>query len=243
MLKYLLVVLILVFVFVFTVSVARAQDSAWQASRRGNFPYKQQIFPVALIATGTTMMWRGNDELNRRTPRTSVTIDDYLQYAPILDLYVADLARAKTQNNVWDQTKYLLLSQLLCAVTVQTLKYTVRKQRPNNGTYNSYPSGHTSVAFVGATVMYHEFKVTNTFLAYCGFAMAASVGILRTTNQRHWASDVFAGAGIGILSTNLVYYFEPLKAWQPFPKSDKLALLPYCNGESAGLTLTLKVRD
>ncbi|MDR1417396.1 MAG: phosphatase PAP2 family protein, partial [Prevotellaceae bacterium] len=130
-----------------------------------------------------------------------------------------------------------------CAAVVQTLKYTVREQRPNNGSYNSYPSGHTSVAFVGATVMYHEFKSSNRLLAYSGFFVATAVGILRTTNQRHWASDVLAGAGIGILSTNLVYYFEPLKSWRLLPQSDRLTLLPYYDGKSAGLSLSMALNN
>jgi membrane-associated PAP2 superfamily phosphatase len=235
--------ILLLFGHVLTVSVARAQDSAWQASRRRHFPYKQQLLPVAMIAAGTAMVWKGNGELNRRMPRTSTTVDDYLQYTPVLALYAADLAHVKAQSSVWDQTRYLALSQLLCAATVQTLKYTVRKQRPNSGEYNSFPSGHTSVAFVGATVMYHEFKATNTFLAYSGFAVASTVGILRVTNRRHWASDVLAGAGIGILSANLIYHFEPLKAWQPFAKSDRISLLPYYNGESIGLSLSLRLSE
>ncbi|MDR1021908.1 MAG: phosphatase PAP2 family protein [Prevotellaceae bacterium] len=239
MLKYTLIL----FIFVVIAAAARAQnsilDSTPQASKRKHFPYKSQIFPVVLITTGTAMMWKGNREVNRWAPKTGTTVDDYLQYAPMLGMYAADLIGVKAQNSVWTQTKYLAFSQLLCAAVVQTLKYTVREQRPNRGMYNSFPSGHTSVAFVGATVLYHEFKNTNRIVAYSGFIAATAVGTLRETNQRHWISDVLAGAGIGILSANLVYYFEPLKSWQIFSKSDKISLLPYYDGKSAGLSLSM----
>ncbi|MDR1342664.1 MAG: phosphatase PAP2 family protein [Prevotellaceae bacterium] len=235
MLKYILILLILVII----AGAVRAQDSIRQASKHKHFPYKSQIFPVALVAVGTAAMWKGNREVNRWIPKTGTTADDYLQYVPMLGLYAANLAGVKAQNSVWTQTKYLALSQLLCAATVQTLKYTVREQRPNQGAHNSYPSGHTSVAFVGATVMYHEFKNTNKLVAYSGFVVATAVGILRQTNQRHWVSDVLAGAGIGVLSTNLIYYFEPLKNWQIFPKSDKISILPYYDGKSTGLSLSV----
>ena len=37
-----------------------------------------------------------------------------------------------------------------------------------------------------------------------GYTTATAVGALRILNK-HWLPDVLAGAGIGILSTNLVY--------------------------------------
>jgi membrane-associated phospholipid phosphatase len=230
--------ILIFFIFLLVAEAAYAQASELQVDRQKRFPYKQQVLlPAAMITVGAAMMWKGNNEF-RWLPRTRVTIDDYLQYVPMLGMYAADIARVKARNNPWTQTKYLALSQLLCAVTVQTLKYTVREQRPNAGSHNSFPSGHTSVAFVGATVLYHEFKHTNKFLACSGFFLATAVGILRTTNQRHWMSDVVAGAGFGILSANLVYYFEPLKRWQPSVSDKRITLLPYYNDTSAGLSLS-----
>ena len=219
-------------------SKARAQDStlAWSGCQR--FPYRQQVTSLALITVGALTLWKGNEELIRYTPHTYITADDYLQYAPMLGMYAADIAGVKAQNSAWEQTKYLALSQLACAAVVQTLKYTVCAQRPNKGAHNSFPSGHTSVAFVGAAVMYHEFRNTNRLLAYSGFAVATAVGALRQTNRRHYISDVLAGAGIGMLTVNMIYHFEPLKAWQPFSKSDHLALLPYYDGNSVGLSFT-----
>jgi hypothetical protein len=38
----------------------------------------------------------------------------------------------------------------------------------------------------------------------------------------------------------MVYHFKPLKAWQPFSKSDKVALLPYYDGKNVGLSLAIK---
>jgi membrane-associated phospholipid phosphatase len=39
--------------------------------------------------------------------------------------------------------------------------------------------------------------------------MASLIGIARVYNNRHWVSDVVAGAGIGILSTKIVYLTYP----------------------------------
>jgi hypothetical protein len=37
------------------------------------------------------------------------------------------------------------------------------------------------------------------------YTIATSVGALRMLNNKHWQSDVFAGAGIGILSAHAAY--------------------------------------
>ncbi|MDR0834000.1 MAG: phosphatase PAP2 family protein [Candidatus Symbiothrix sp.] len=220
-----------------------AQTPTDSISDKKHFLTKEIILPASLMVAGSALVAVSdfNQDVSGLFPETHIKVDDLLQYAPVLGMYIADMAGVKAKNSAWNQTKYLAFSQLTCAVLVQTLKYTVREQRPNDGAYNSFPSGHTSVAFVGATVLFHEFKETNKPIAYSGFVVATAVGALRVTNRKHWVSDVLAGAGIGILSANLVYYFEPLKNWQPFSKSGKIALSPYYNADSAGLSFALKL--
>ena len=52
---------------------------------------------------------------------------------------------------------------------------------------------------------YKEFKDSNPWLAYSGYALATLVAGSRLYNNRHWVSDVLAGAGFGILSVELSY--------------------------------------
>lgn len=170
-------------------------------------------------------------------------IDDYIQYAPIGIMYAADLAGVKSRNSVWNQTKYLAISEALTSGIVQLLKYTLKVQRPNNGAFNSYPSGHTSQAFVASQVLYNEFRHTNKALAFSGFLCSIPTGALRIINNRHWLPDVLLGAGIAMLVTNTVYYFEPLKNWNPFKKKKRtteMGFMPVWNDQYAGGYLTLK---
>lgn len=201
---------------------------------------KKSIFPTTLIITGFALNKSQFEKDFTRDVRNQVgndyefRIDDYIQYIPIAEMYGADILGLKAKNHWFNQTKYLAISQLTTAIFVHSIKRGMNKQRPDN-TPNAFPSGHTSQAFVGATVLYHEFKDEHPLLAYSGFAFATTTGAFRIMNHRHWLSDVVAAAGISILVTNMVYHFEPLKNFNPFNKNKHTSLLPYYNGNEFGL--------
>ena len=103
------------------------------------------------------------------------------------------------------------------------------------GAPESFPSGHTTFAFTNATVLFHEFKDTDLWLAYSGFVVATATGCLRLTNNAHWLPDVVTGAGIGILSVNVVYWIEPLKKLQISSGKKKVSFLPMVGYKSFAL--------
>lgn len=186
---------------------------------------RSQILPLGLITTGALLnIGSIKNRIYDRTPKTNNALDDYFQYTPKVQMYVYDACGFKHANTVFDQTKYLLISQLTSSALVHFLKYATSIERPT-GALTSFPSGHTTNAFVGATVLYHEFKDAEPLLAYSGYLFAIATGALRMTNDAHWLPDVLAGAGIGILTVNLVYHFKPLKNFQPFKKKE-IALTP-----------------
>jgi membrane-associated phospholipid phosphatase len=186
---------------------------------------KQYALPVGLLA-GSLILQTGNikQDIQDFFPDTDNRVADWLKNGPEVEMYAFDLAGIKHRNTVFDQTKYLLISHLVTAGIVQALKVTTHVTRPSGGKH-SFPSGHTSYAFVGATVLYHEFRETQPLLAYSGFAMATATGILRITNDAHWLPDVMAGAAIGILVTNLVYQIEPFKKFQPFSQKCEINVI------------------
>jgi membrane-associated phospholipid phosphatase len=168
-------------------------------------------------------------------------VDDWIHYAPILTMYTADLLKVPAKNTVWNQTKFLVMSELITSGIVHALKNTLKIRRPNFGAYTAYPSGHTSQAFVQSQVLYNEFRETAPLLAASGYLFSFSTGALRILNNKHWLPDVFLGAGIGILVTNLVYYFEPFKDWNPFQKSKlDVSFVPQLNPDYKGATLSLR---
>ncbi len=205
----------------------------------------KRILPVALITTGILLSASSFEKSLQKDLRRLVgndfylNMDDYTRYAPVVEMYSADILGVKSRNHWFDQTKNLVLASAISNGVSTLLKKEIYKPRPGGSTnVNSFPSGHTTTAFTTATVLFEEFKDTNPLLAYSGYIFAATTGSLRMLNNMHYLSDVLVGAGIGILSVKLVYHFEHLIAWNPFKKIDGLAFAPQVNMDSVGFYLS-----
>jgi len=212
--------------------------------------WKTAIIPTLLIGTSLSINHfpiKQNIQQKIRAPFNgySTHLDDYIQYAPIALMYGFDLYKTKAEHHVWNQTKLLFFSELLTGITVFSLKYGLGIQRPDSSSFTSFPSGHTAQSFVTAQTLHNEFIHTNKLLAYSGYLFSTTTGILRIVNNKHWLPDVLLGAGIGIIITNLVYKFEPLKNWTPKFLNQKkdlsLQFYPSFNNTFIGGHLTLNL--
>ncbi len=200
----------------------------------------ESILPISLIGVGFIINKSKFDKTFQKDIRNSfgnnynTNVEDYLTFAPMAQMYIADLAGVKSKNNWFDQSKYLFISNLFSVGITQLIKKSNQKLRPN-GEADSFPSGHTTIAFTNATALYHELHDSSPILAYSGYAFATTVGFFRMANNRHYLSDVLVGAGIGIAVTNLVYYFKPLKNFNPFKKVKNISVYPSYKDNSYGL--------
>lgn len=201
------------------------------------FLVPSSILFSGLLARQTKLDKVFRDEVKSAGLSTNTRIDDYLRFAPVVELYIADFSYSKTNDEIFQQTKNLFFAQLLSSLIVETVKRSTNTNRPN-GREHSFPSGHSSIAFTGASALYIEFKEKNKLVAYSGYGISAATGILRITNDEHWLSDVLVGAGIGIASAQLIWYLNPLKKWNPFKKKD-IVFYSYVDGlsERAGVCL------
>ena len=142
------------------------------------------------------------------------------------------------------KTTTLLATQayITGAATFTVLKFLTGRQRPNtydptkketeptfhgpfykpgydvNGnriSSTSFPSGHTTVAFAAATVYAMEYRDI-PFIPVLAYSAASLIGISRITENRHWATDVLAGAALGFLTgrqvVNNYHRYAKLKA-------------------------------
>lgn len=64
---------------------------------------------------------------------------------------------------------------------------------------SSFPSGHATVAFAAATVFAKEYK-NNPWVPAVSYTFASMIAVSRLTENKHWISDVFAGAVFGFLT-------------------------------------------
>ena len=68
--------------------------------------------------------------------------------------------------------------------------------------HDSFPSGHAAVAFALAGAISRESPAR--WVPWVAYPVAALVGWSRVHDDRHWASDVVAGAGIGFWAARKV---------------------------------------
>jgi membrane-associated phospholipid phosphatase len=95
----------------------------------------------------------------------------------------------------------IVRAQILSQVLVQTLKFSVRRERPDASNNKSFPSGHSASAFATATVLQRHYGWKVGVPAY---ALGGYIALARMAWNRHHATDVVMGAGFGIASARTV---------------------------------------
>lgn len=148
-------------------------------------------------------------ELQEDHPKFAYHVDDYIQFVPALAVYGLNLAGIKGRHNMFDASMLYVTSAAIMGLSTHFVKRGVHRLRPDTSGYNSFPSGHTASAFAAAEFLYQEFKYKSPWIGYAGYFVATATGTLRLYNNKHWLSDVIAGAGFGIASTKLGYLAYP----------------------------------
>ena len=165
-------------------------------------------------------------------------VSDWLQFAPILPVYLMGLSKGKTVNPFWKRTNLLLQSELLMVAIVRPLKVITNVSRPENRDNLSMPSGHAAQTFVAATFFHKELGKKSIWYSIAGYSAASTVGIFRVLSNRHWLGDTLVGAGIGILATNLVYLPRKPRR-RKCPKNT--TFIPSVNSNGLGVYLSYKL--
>ncbi|MBB4805399.1 hypothetical protein HNP38_000671 [Chryseobacterium defluvii] len=224
------------------------QDSVMISDpQKKSLNYKSLIVPAVFIGYGVASL--KVDELKQLNSSTRheisehqpdhIRLDNYTQYAPAVLVYELNAAGIKGKHNFRDRTIIYATSQLISASMVVPLKHIVKEERPDQSNNLSFPSGHTATAFSSAHFMFREYKDTHFWLSISGYSLAVFTGVYRTLNDKHWVGDVIAGAGFGILSTELAYWLYPKinSLFGGKNKKTSTAIIPFYQDKSIGIGL------
>ena len=213
------------------------------------FKPKALIIPAVLIGYGVVGLESHtlklfNSEISEEVSEhidDKFTIDDISQYTPFLSVYALNAMGIQGKHNFKDRSIILGTAYLIMGGSINILKHTAYVERPDGTSKNSFPSGHTATAFMGAEFLYQEYKDVSVWYGITGYAIATGTGFFRVYNNRHWLTDVSAGAGIGILSTKIAYWVHPFIKKHIFKDKESIngMVMPFYNGHESGLSAVI----
>jgi membrane-associated phospholipid phosphatase len=139
-------------------------------------------------------------------PFFSTKADQVLKWTPLASVMLMDATEVKTSHNWKNHLAVIGTSICLLNGIVQPLKKYTTEIRPNwSLKEDSFPSSHTATCFLGAEIVHQELKNSYPVISYSGYALATVTGIIRILKNKHWVTDVAAGAAIGIAVGKFTY--------------------------------------
>lgn len=210
------------------------------------FRATQLILPGALIAIGAWGVNNGwfvkikNDirhGLQDLRGDSRCYADDYIQYVPTAAYLGLGFLNTKPRHDFIRRLCLGATSYAFMGIMVNVTKTIVNEPRPDTGVLNSFPSGHTATAFMGAELIRLEYPSAYSVGAYL---LAGATAFLRMYNDRHWLNDILTGAGVGILSARMAYWMLPYyEKWFFSKKSNKKSgeariIVPYIDPRLCG---------
>lgn len=193
------------------------QYSNWYSFERPDALYakkylRQSIAPLAAAVLGLGILGMSDfkvqlqESLNWNKDMQVPMFEDQIRYAPYAIGLILPLFGKYPKHKLLHLLPLVTGSYLLSDGVVHQLKEHTAMARPNPLLeHNAFPSQHTAMAFVAATIIHHEFGDYSPWISVSGYTLATWVAYSRVAKNYHWTSDVLVGAAIGTLSTHLVY--------------------------------------
>ena len=175
--------------------------------------------PSAMITYGAVSLLGNNgirkmdysvrDHLVENNALWNKSWDDYMLFSPAVAVFGMKLCGVESTHKTTDMIALYVLSNILNVGITEGTKHITGRERPDYSNRLSFPSGHTSTAFVAAEFLHQEYRDQSVWISIGGYSMASLIGVARVYRNKHWVSDVITGAGVGILSTKIVYWTYP----------------------------------
>jgi membrane-associated phospholipid phosphatase len=205
---------------------------------------------AAGFAGGTVLLMTTDEWVQERVGRdTDQTLNDdfwdypteygRVQYANIFSLATYALGLFTGNEDIRITGRLAFTSLTTSGITVMAVRLIFGRSRPTagrgawdfnwfetNNERQSFPSGHTTVAFALSTVLAERI---DTWWARIGFyGLASLTGFSRIYNNQHWLSDVVVGAALGLAAG-----FDTLRRErerQNESDAGRLSIVPTMNG-------------
>ena len=158
---------------------------------------------LVLVAVGAKAQQRYSDGL-----------DDVVQYLPYASVFALKACGVESRDDWKKLAIKTAVSWVATAGTGWVMKHAVKEWRPDESDQKSFPSGHTMIAFAGATALHKEFGKVSPWISVAGYGAATFVAVDRVARDRHHWYDVAAGAGLGFFVTEAVWWLSD----RVFPK-------------------------
>lgn len=143
---------------------------------------------------------------NTHFPFFAYRYDDYLPYLPLVIMFGLKGAGVKSRSSWKEMIVSTVFSFILTGIVVLSMKSLCGVIRPDGSDFLSFPSGHTATVFTSAGILCKEYGYKNKWIAALIYLPAIVTGFTRPLNNRHWLSDVLAGAIIGRMMVEVGYY-------------------------------------
>lgn len=149
------------------------------------------------------------NEIEEDHPHFLTHVDNYLRFSPAAAVIGLNIAGVHGAHRFGDELCIYGISSVIMLGAVFSIKPITHEERPDHSGLNSFPSGHTATAFAAAEWLRTEYWNRSPWIGIAGYVAATGTGVLRVYNNRHWVSDVIAGAAIGFLATRVAYAVNP----------------------------------
>lgn len=123
----------------------------------------------------------------------------------------------KERDREQKAARYGIYALTLAAILIQAIKHFIGRPRPRivdagefhlgpslASGYDSFPSGHAAASFAVAYILARFYPEGKVFF----YGFAALVAFSRLYVDAHFASDIFVGAGLGVITGKAIFLLD-----------------------------------
>jgi membrane-associated phospholipid phosphatase len=213
------------------------EDFTYLATSPARLDKESALITLGIVGATGILYWQDQNIRHYFQDHKTSTLDDLSPIVEKFGVFGGDLAFLAlyggtgylAQNEKMKETALLSLESFAVAGAINVaVKAGVGRARPDVGEgkssfkpfavdklmsgdldYTSFPSGHTVDAFSIASVFADSYD--SPWVGITAYGLASLVCLQRIYADRHWASDVFAGAVLGTVVGKSVVYLHKNK--------------------------------